>query len=393
MGEPDYSINKSEECNSSDSEEKSSRDPVIIQPRRKLIIEPLLMMGYLFSAPLMQVYQLFVYDRMEEIVAKRPEFINTSILHHPKNVSTNPCLEELNKSSIEYDFTQAAQTINAQFSMVSKVLSTVPSLFVMVIVGAYSDKGGRRIAILPYVIAEFFSSVNIFLVLYFKLSIWYLQVSSIVTGLAGGFELMLVGCYAYMADTTTKEERLFRFTLLTILEEMVSIIGPIGIGYWIQKQGYLWPVVFSMIGRFIYMAYAIFCIPETIQKDRNAKLFTLSHIKRSALVFMKKDDQNKRWNLWMLLLAFILTCIGLEVYSSLSLFELNTPLCWGAVIIGYYKTTSAAVATIGGICFTRGLKLFLADETIGLIAAAFYSAQYIYMVFIKNTLMVFLGKH
>ena len=95
---------------------------------------------------------------------------------------------------------------------------------------------------------------------------------------------MMVHCYSYIADITSKEERLFkvypdctRFILLIILEEMISIVGPIGFGYWIKKQGYIWPVVFSMTVRFINVIYVVFFIPETVKRQKCQILYLLSY--------------------------------------------------------------------------------------------------------------------
>ena len=392
------SINKSEEkdiCRGNvNNKTQNSDHHDVIQPKRKIVVEPMLMMYYLFSSALLQVYQLFLYDRMKEIVAQRTGLNTSEIeIHHTRNHTINPCEEEVNKYSIQYNFTQAAQAENAYFLMVSQVAYTLPSLIAMILLGSYSDKGGRRITIVPYMVAEFVTSVLFFFVFYFKLSVWILQVNFVVCGLTGGWALMYVGCYSYIADTTTKKERLFRFTLLTILEQLVSVIGPIGIGYWIKKQGYLWPIVFAMTGKYINTIYAVFFIPETVKKDKSTKFLSLSHMKRSVQVFAKNDETNRRWKLWTLLLVFIAYCIGFGVMTPLSLFELNTPLCWDSVTIGYYKTTSTAVAALGGLCFTRGLKVVLSDEAIGIIASLAQTFQYIFRAFIKNTLMMFLCEY
>ena len=204
---------------------------------------------------------------------------------------------------------------------------------------------------------------------------------------------MYVGCYSYIADTTTSKARLFRFTLLNVLEQLVSIIGPIGIGYWIKQQGYLWPIVFAIAGKCINAVYAVFFIPETVKKDENTKFLTPSHLKRSVQVFVKNDETNRRWKLWTLIVIFTTYCFGFGVMIPLSLFELNTPLCWDSVTIGYYDTTSTAVTALGGLCFTRGLKVVLSDEAIAIVASLAQTFQYIFRVFIKNTLMMFLCEY
>ena len=398
MEENECNINKSDKTNTSqsnvDAKTQNSDLDGVVRPRRKIVVEPLLVMYYLSSTAILQIYQLYVYERIEENVAERTGVNKSEMeVYHTRNLTINPCEEDIKKYSMQYNFTQAAQAENAHYLMVSQVTNTLPALIAMIILGPYSDKGGRKIIIVPYIVAELVSSIVLFFVFYFKMSVWILQVNTVLCGLTGGWALMHVGCYSYIADTTTKEERLFRFTLLDILEQLASIVGPIGIGYWIKHQGYLWPIVAIMACKCINTAYAIFFIPETVKKDENAKFLSLSHMKRSAEVFVKNDETNRRWKLWILLLVFITYCIGYGVMTPLSLFELNTPLCWDSVTIGYYKTASSVVAAFGGLCITRGLKAILSDETIGIISSLAHTIQFIFMAFIKNTLMMFLCEY
>ena len=187
------------ECNINKSEEKDICEGIVngetqhddhhgfIQPKRKIVVEPMLMMYYLFSTALLQVYQLFLYNRMKEIVAQKTGWNASAMeIRRNGNNTTSPCEEEINKYSMQYNFTQAAQAKNAHFSMVSQVAYILPSLIAMILLGSYSDKGGRRITIVPFIVAEFVSSILFFFVFYFKLSVWILQVNNVMCGLTGG---------------------------------------------------------------------------------------------------------------------------------------------------------------------------------------------------------------
>lgn len=364
---------------------KYDRTILIRKPKRAIVVEPILINIALFYFPLRQVTQLFIYGRMKHIVASENGY-NTSIFS-VLNSSSTSCDE--NKSTIQYQLTEQAQQYNTYFSMIGSVINFIPSLFVLLLVGAYSDKAGRKYAILPPIIAGFVFSGMHLLVFVLNLPVWVLWIGEFLNGCSGSMSLLIAGCFSYIADTTTKENRQFRITFAEISMFFCTILGPIGVGYVIDKEGYLWPFVIVFIGHILNLIYTLFFVPETIIKDRSAKLFTLENIKLTFKTFTINTPDNRRWKLWLLFISFFVHYIGSGVYAVTGLFVLNIPLCWDAVTIGYYNTALTALSTVGGIATAKIMKYFTSDAMIALVTSFVDGINCIYKGFVQNTAMMF----
>lgn len=370
-------------------EGKTKRQHVKI-PKRKIIIEPVLMIAMVFAFPFMQVSQLFIYSKLEDYTAHKTGY---NLSHVKGNNSLTNC--DINKSSSEYVFVQEVQKYNSYFNIILSLCSAFPSFFVMLCIGGYSDKRGRKYIILLPLIGGFFQTSIYLLVIALNLPVWSLWIADFIYGCCGGFKLLFVGCFTYLADITTKEQRLFRITMAELSTFLAGILGPIGIGYWIQQQGYAWPMLFSVSGHILNIIYTIFFVPETIVKDPavDVKFFSLSHFKHTANVFTRKTADNRRWKLWVLFITFSIQSIAFGTYEVKQLFMLNIPLCWGAVMIGYYSTVSIAVSSIFGMVAAKVLKYCMSDSIVALISAGFCTVQYLYTGFVKNTIMMFICKY
>ena len=93
--------------------------------------------------------------------------------------------------------------------------------------------------------------------------------------LFGSYELLYVGCYSYIADTVPPEKRAFRITILDASMLLFGGFANVGVGYWIRSSGYFWPYLYVVSGKLLALLYAIFFIPETVQKTSTTKLMSL----------------------------------------------------------------------------------------------------------------------
>lgn len=378
--------------------EEDAQNWRIVKPKRTIVVEPILVIMILFGFPLMQVSQLYVYAQIQEYVQEKYGY-NKSLLSSENSNSTNHCDE--NKSSIEYQFTEQVQTINTYYSMISSVVRSVPCFFSLLFLSAYSDKAGRKYAIVPPIIGGFLYVSGYLIIIFFNLPIWCFWISSFVEGLFGGMSLLFVGCFSYIADITKKEQRQFRITVMEMVPFFFGILTPIGAGYLIQKTGYFWPVLISFGGHVLNLIYVIFFVPETIRKGHpsddnkitSSKKFAISNLGDSFKVISIETPDKRRWKLQVLLLSFFVHRFASGVYNIDSLFQLNIPLCWTAVIIGYYKTTIIGVSTIGSLVLAKLLKFCVTDAMIAVLASAFDIVHCIYLGLVKNTIMMFLCEY
>lgn len=106
------------------------------------------------------------------------------------------------------------QSKSSFFMMGLIVFSGGPSLLSALLVGAWSDKVGRKPAIsLPCIGATVDMSITL-AVIYFDLPLSILFVGSFLNGMTGYFPAMMLATMAFIADTTQESMRAMRLGLL-----------------------------------------------------------------------------------------------------------------------------------------------------------------------------------
>ena len=371
------------------SEMESSTQAITIkQPGRLIVVEPVLVIASLFGFPLMIISQLYVLETLQNELASKNGMLNIS---HDVNISTDLC--ELNASDPLVAFNAEVQEAAAYFGLMSTVCSCVPALFMSLFLGAYSDKVGRKYAIMPPLISSMLKTVIYIIVVMLKLPMWYLLVASVVDGFGGYFSTMFMGCFSYISDTTTKEQRRFRITVLEICMLLPGIIGPLGVGKLLETIGFLYCFIITIIGQAINIIYAIFFIPETIQKDPSAKFFDFAHVRRASQVFCMKDSTNRNVKLMILLAAFFISIIPTMDFSLDTLFMKDRPLCLSDAMVGYCASTYLAVAAIGALVMAWLFKYCLSDQAIAMVAGMASVFKNVYKAFTQNVIMIFMSKN
>ena len=220
---------------------------------------------------------------------------------------------------------------------------------------------------------------------------------------------MFMGAFAYVADTSSPDQRAIRMTVLDALFLIAAAVGELFVGYWIKAQGFLHPLYFVMAGKIITLIYAIFFIPETIgrrkatveppQQQSSSKApstsssasFSLEDVKKGFLLYFNDNGTGRRWKLNVLLASYILANI-ITSYRIMTLFEMNTPLCWDSVFIGYFGAASMGIRCIATLFGAFILKMLMSEAWIVAISRAQSVLEGVYTAFVSTTVMMFFGK-
>ena len=112
-------------------------------------------------------------------------------------------------------------------------------------------------------------------------------------GASGGQLLVLTGNVSYIADVTTEQQRPWRMLLIEVCGEFGSIISEISLGFLISSCGFLASGLLALSLYSISFLYVLIIIPETIQRAKHVKLFSVEHFKNGLLVLVKKLRMEK----------------------------------------------------------------------------------------------------
>ncbi|XP_068600901.1 lysosomal proton-coupled steroid conjugate and bile acid symporter SLC46A3 [Brachionichthys hirsutus] len=360
--------------------------------RRLFLVEPVVAV-YAFSAfltiPLLQQY---VYRRIWEQVT------NTS---YPVSDNTSSTCGA-NGSSNHSIYTEEVQRRASLFALYTDAFSVVPSLVVTLVLVAYSDRGGRRIAIVCPLIGTLLYTLAFLVVSYFKLNIYLLIGSSIVNSLFGGMGAFMGGCFAYVTDLCTGErQKTLRIAGVDMMIGLLSGAASLSTGYFLRAAGFNWPLVTSVLCQCVVLLYVIFILEETVTKapadavdlDGSARSSVLKHIIFGIYEMFAGATRRSRTRLALLLL--IITSLVFALFggsSVLTLFELSEPLCWNAVLIGYGAALSSTLFLASFLGLSAFMYCGVPQLLIILIGMLSVLSSMVLLAFTKTTLLMFIAR-
>ncbi|KFV49218.1 Proton-coupled folate transporter, partial [Gavia stellata] len=179
------------------------------------------------------------------------------------------------------------------------------------------------------------------LVMYLHLHVAYFLLGRVLSGLMGDYNLILASCFAYVADTSDKRARTFRVAVLEACLGIAGMLASIGGGQWRKAQGYINPFWLVLAASLAAALYAAFCLKESVKQQKPAKLFTLSHYKAVYRLYTAPEHLSSRRKLALYSLAFfLLVTVHFGTKDLFVLYELGSPLCWAADLIGYGSAAS-----------------------------------------------------
>ncbi|XP_034538698.1 solute carrier family 46 member 3 [Notolabrus celidotus] len=352
------------------------------------LVEPVVAL-YAFSSFLIYpLVQQYVYRRLWE------QLTNTT---YPVYDNTSRCA---NSSSSESSFHKEVQKEASLFSLYSELFSTVPSLIVTLMLVAYSDRGGRKITIIMPLIGTLLYTLTFLAVSFFELNLYLLIGSSILSSLFGGLGTFLGGCFAYIADLCKDDkQKTLRMAGVDMMIGLLSGLAAISTGYFLRAAGFNWPFVTSALCQCVILLYAVFILEETVKKPPRDAGAVDGSPQPSALkqmlygVYQMFAGASHRCKTVLVLLMLIFTSFTFAYMggaSLVTLFELNEPLCWTEILIGYGSALSTTVfltSFVGVSAFTYcGVpKLFIV--LIGILSVL---SGMILLGFTKTTLSMFL---
>ena len=305
---------------------------------------------------------------------------------------------ELSASGDSYRYRESRNSVQAEASLVHLgiVLSaSVPSIVMALLLGAWSDKVGRKIVMLLPIIGGLIDTTCILVVMYANLPVYALFFGSFINGICGFFTTMILAVFSYVADITEESRRAFRLGILEAIAFLSGMISHLTSGWWIKHLGFKSPYWLILGLHLCNLFYVLIFLPETMkhtEKKRLKDLFDREHFYRIIRLFTNAD-LDKKWPLIGLMLASAFMMISSIGFGSLIvLYALDAPFCCSPIMIGYFLAESMLVQAIGamfGFLILRRCMSEMALTQIGFISIV---ASLLMLAFIKTSWLMFIGK-
>ncbi|XP_048453602.1 solute carrier family 46 member 3 isoform X2 [Rhincodon typus] len=309
------------------------------------------------------------------------------------NETSSYCYQ--NHSDPVYMKQEVVQGLSSHFFMCMTLIQFLPNFIVSFILGSYSDQYGRRLTLLLPSIGALITSLSFLAMTYFSWPIYFLFIPIALSACFGGFATLFGGAFAYVADVSSSEHKNMRMALLDMIVGVMGGIGLITSGHLLNALNFNWLFLIASLINFANVMYIIFFLEESVQVSRNGQnkgsgCGKFREIFTGIINLYISSNFRNRVQLGLMLLAFSTYAFASFGSGGLfTLYELNAPLCWNAVLIGYGSATgliSFLTSFLGVTVFSR----FLRDHFIVLIGILSFAGGMIMTIFAKTTLFMFL---
>ncbi|KFV69515.1 Proton-coupled folate transporter, partial [Dryobates pubescens] len=264
-------------------------------------------------------------------------------------------------------------------------------IFSVTLFGPWSDSVGRRPALVLSAMGMALQAAVYLLVMYLQLHVAYFLLGRLLSSVLGDYNLILAGCFAYVADTSDKGSRTFRVAILEACLGIAGMLASIGGGYWRRAHGYINPFWMVFAASLAATLYAAFCLQESVKQRKPARLFTLSHYKAVYRLYTAPEHRSSRMQLILYSLSFfVIVTAHFGAKDLFVLYELGYPLCWTSDLIGYGSAANylTYLSSLGGL---RLLQLCLKDSWVAEIALISNIAGLVVISLATTTPLMFTG--
>ncbi|CAH2225145.1 solute carrier family 46 member 3 [Pelobates cultripes] len=298
--------------------------------------------------------QQYIYHRLWN------EEFNSSV---PYSDNVSQC--ETNQSSPNFIHQKEVQKQASFFSTKLDLSALIPSLVMSLILVSYGDRHGRKASLLLPSIGGLLSVGVYFSASFFSLPLEILYASTVISGLLGSFATFIGGCFSYVADIAKDvQSKNIRIAFLDMVLGVSSGIAGIASGYFMREFGFKVSFAIPALLHIINIFYIVFLLEETVKKaEFQQHVFSKEGFKElfSGVYYMFKHTSCKnRVVISLLLFAFMFYLFANIGPSSLfTLYELDSPLCWNSVLIGWgsaFSTFCFVASFLGVYFFSRCLQ-------------------------------------
>lgn len=280
------------------------------------------------------------------------------------------------------------------------MVSTVPSLIVTLMLVAYSDRAGRKITIVMPLVGTLIYTAAFLAVSFFELNVYLLIGSSLLSSLFGGLGTFLGGCFAYIADLCKDgRQKTLRMAGVDMMIGLLSGVASISTGYFLRAAGFNWPFLTSALIQCLILLYSVFILEETVTKapiegcapNGSPRLSAVKQIFSSIYrIFAGKSFKTVLALLMTIFTSFSFAYVG--GISMVTLYELNEPLCWSEILIGYGSALSTTVFVVSFLGVSALTYCGVPQLIIVLLGILSVMSGMILVAFAKTTVLMFIGE-
>ncbi len=276
------------------------------------------------------------------------------------------------------------------------------AFFSTLFLGPLSDYFGRRPVLILALLGATLQAVCAIFIVHFNLGLYLFILAYAIAGVSGGLSSIVMGCYAYISDVSSKKWRTVR---LGVVDSMIFLAGVIssGFGGWWFKYLHCRlqnPLIVVVACNLAGILYVLIFVPQSISRDQRKtisrrKIMDGLHILVQGLqILFGKVVKYKpvAWIIWVTFIPMIVITINLFGSAAVQILFLKH-LEWGPEWIGaQVASTLASRFVVLAFVLPLLVALKMPDPLISLVGAVFNMTMNLFMGLSHKPYQVFIGK-
>ncbi|XP_039272040.2 proton-coupled folate transporter-like [Styela clava] len=351
---------------------------------RSITVEPVLVLSTFVITMYSMLQKEYIYARIS---------LDYNLTASERETSCNESIA--NKSDPNYILQQKVSSETSKWILYLYIADFSVALFSTILLGAWSDKVGRKIPLMMSCFGLFILMMVYVLVVNLNLPVPVLLIGHFICGLFGDLGNIFGCAFSHIADVSDKQNRTFRMAVLEASIGLGGFIASLSGGAWVQAQGFRQPFWFLLIICFINILYIGIRLDSAYEDTLLSNLrfiFTKQpFIHMYHVLKPQENDKERHINIIGYAIAFLIIVMASNgVRDLLVIYEIGLPFCWDFFLVGI----SLAISQLGYFVSAGLVKLFpsiKAEFWLTIIGAISNISSCIVLAFSKFTWMIFLG--
>ncbi|CAF3596226.1 unnamed protein product [Rotaria sp. Silwood1] len=287
--------------------------------------------------------------------------------------------EDLQNDSQIVQLSTEVQKSVSHLNIIMAGVGALPAVLTYIILGANSDRIGRKpLLILPCIGRIIRFTIILLLV-----------------------HVLLLGAIAYITDCTTENQRSRAMLLEEAAVALTRIFPLLGIGFWLQHHGYTLPISINLGLNIAALIYIILIQPESRGNNNRKISYLLKQIKHIRLspihgtykVFLIKRTENNQRTIILLTLTQIMLFIILFGFVSIHpLYLYGKPLCFNILDLAILTSAQFSLMIFISIILSLWQNRFTNSLLLPFIGILMYIIHLVLFGLARTIWFLYLGK-
>ncbi|XP_048584882.1 proton-coupled folate transporter [Nematostella vectensis] len=279
----------------------------------------------------------------------------------------------------------------SQFDTSSVMCQALPALIMGLLIGPWTDSGGRKLALMVPVLGSILESLLTICVMHFSWPLYVIYAGKALNGLTGFFSALFQVSMSYIADISDPSQIAFRLAVMQFLIFGGGFISQLLSGVVLSKFGFVSPMKSVLLSSTIAFLYLTLAVPESLPESKRSKtpLFTTDCLRRVSDVFRKSHGGNHRNVLVLLAVDSVFAMITMGGNGAVAMFLMRDPLCFTPTFLGYFVASKFLVEGLGGVLLMAVFKRLFTEANVLRICMACSALSLVVLANTHSTVMIF----